>query len=226
MQRWLPEVLPQTRTFISEEGRKGEDWFLELHRQLSIADAGIVCITKESWHTEWLHFEAGALFAAGKPVCVVLLGTDHAEYARHTGPLSRFQASKLDHIDDVDDRKDLRRLAAKLNSTSGTAAISSEDLEARLDRTWPDLKFELRAALFTPVQQRDRRKENAERHEEVMAHLRALDRYYRDILYLLRPPGAERSLIDHLKALHEAHRDIIETIRPEGPEITIGGPPH
>src|SRR5688572_1692433 len=74
--RWLPLVLDKVEPWISSEDiASGAGWFGELKEALDSVEAAIICVTPSNVHSEWMHYEAGAVAAKVKRpfVCPYLL---------------------------------------------------------------------------------------------------------------------------------------------------------
>jgi hypothetical protein len=86
---WLPDVLQVVQPWLSSEDIPlGVRWASEIARMLSDADTGIICLTRDNIHSQWLNFEAGALSKQlATPLCVYALDLGPADI---TGPLAQF----------------------------------------------------------------------------------------------------------------------------------------
>lgn len=95
---WLPTIVPAAHVFYSPDIGGGDVWFQRLYTELRSAQFGIVCVSKESSRSQWLHFELGALWRhrAGRnrnvPVFPLLLDIAPREL---TGPLALLQAKQF-----------------------------------------------------------------------------------------------------------------------------------
>ena len=133
LQTYLPQFIPvfqsapdKNSLFVSDDITKGSRWFDEVERQLDVADAGLVCITREALQSGWIHFEAGALARAvrknatkarahGGTLYTYLLGVQPDEL---TGPLAEYQSTRFD-------REDTKRLCAAI--VAGMKAYAAVD---------------------------------------------------------------------------------------------------
>ena len=62
LREWLPYINAEIQPWISgTDITPGERWSGEVAQQLEVADAGIVCVTRENQLAAWLNFEAGRL---------------------------------------------------------------------------------------------------------------------------------------------------------------------
>jgi len=93
---WLPMVLHYVEPFVSDKDiAAGDRWAQKIAGELENANFGIICITPENIDSEWILFESGALSKSmldGK-VIPLLFGLELSELS---GPLSQFQAQKLE----------------------------------------------------------------------------------------------------------------------------------
>ena len=59
---WLPGVLQLvTPYFTPSDIEKGTLWSTDIAKELSESQVGILCVTRDNIHSDWLLFEAGAL---------------------------------------------------------------------------------------------------------------------------------------------------------------------
>lgn len=62
---WIPCVIQDIQPYFSTEDiDKGARWSSDIAKELSDADFGILCVTKDNLESQWLNFEAGALSKA------------------------------------------------------------------------------------------------------------------------------------------------------------------
>lgn len=136
---WLPAVIQECRdVFVSSEQDKGVAWFGNIAQNLDAAAVGLVLITPENQHEQWLNFEGGALLGRfdEERVCPVLLWVTPAEYS---GPLANLQMTV------ASDKEDVLKLLIKINALSASP-IDPHVLEKAHDRAWPELETALAAA--------------------------------------------------------------------------------
>jgi hypothetical protein len=95
LSEFLPLIIPELDIFFSPQISAGTNWINEMGRNLIEADYGILCITKENLYTQWINFEAGALWKGTEntPVCPLLIDLTAAELR---GPIEMFQSKRLD----------------------------------------------------------------------------------------------------------------------------------
>jgi hypothetical protein len=123
--------------FVSSDIEKGSAWFPVVAGQLQGADAGVVCLTRQSLGSEWLLFEAGALVTA--------VASRHGEGRIFTylldlsagdlrGPLAAYQST-------VATREDTLRFVNGLLTLLGRARLTPHEFEP----AWHDLHGRLDA---------------------------------------------------------------------------------
>lgn len=136
---WLPTVIQECRDiFVSSEQEKGVAWFGNIAKNLDEAAVGLVLISPENQHEQWLNFEGGALLGrfSEERVCPVLLWMTPADYS---GPLANLQMTR------AADKSDVLKLLQKINALS-LAPIDPQILAKAHDRAWPELESVLTAA--------------------------------------------------------------------------------
>ena len=95
---WLPCIIQSVEVFFSPDDiEKGENWNTKVSTELLECKYGIICLTKENVSAPWIHFESGALAKALDSRVATLMINVTPTYIK--GPLSRYQATKLDKDD-------------------------------------------------------------------------------------------------------------------------------
>lgn len=124
---WLPSIIQSVTVFYSPEDiKKGENWDARLTNELENSDYGIVCLTLENITAPWIHFEAGALSKKlGSKVTALMVNVVTSDIQ---GPLSRFQATKLE-------KEDFYKLVKDINDESGEK-IDENVLLNSFDAVW------------------------------------------------------------------------------------------
>ena len=127
LSEWLPSIIQSVEVFYSPEDiKKGENWDSRLTNELQNSKYGIVCLTQENVSAPWIHFEAGALsktLDARVSALMVNVVTSDIQ-----GPLSRFQATKLE-------RDDFYQLLVSINEVSDSP-INEKVLQKSFDAIW------------------------------------------------------------------------------------------
>lgn len=135
LREWLPMVLQYVEPFVSDKDiSAGDRWAQKIAGELESANFGIICITPENLSSEWILFEAGALSKSmleGK-VIPLLFGLELSDLS---GPLSQFQAQKVEETGIVEIVKSINRVA------------ENKADEKIIDRAVPALWPELNTAL-------------------------------------------------------------------------------
>ncbi len=99
MKKFLKKCIQTLDVFCSEEDiEKGQNWVRIIGDELANSNYGIFCLNKENMDSEWLNFEAGAIskMISNSYVSTIL---QKIEISDLKGPLSYFQATKLEYSD-------------------------------------------------------------------------------------------------------------------------------
>jgi hypothetical protein len=133
LREWLPKMFDHIDPWASDvdidAGLRGLD---VLQDRLNASSFGIIVITTENMGKAWLNFEAGALSKTlgGDPTRVVPLLINFEDVYQLQGPISQFQAIKLD-MDGA------RRLCRSIAAVIGLDALT---IDSRFEWAWPSLK--------------------------------------------------------------------------------------
>lgn len=191
---WLPGVLQLiTPYFTPSDIEKGTRWSTDISTQLSESQIGILCITRENLHSDWILFEAGALSKSLEKshVCPILFGITNTDLA---GPLKQFQTTEFD-------KDDMHRLIGVINGRLGDRRLPPKTLDVVFEKWWPDLEQKISEILA----------EAEEPDEPVRSDREVLD----ELLQLSRlaskrtggtgniAPGALESLLEPYVELHD-----------------------
>ena len=134
LRRWLPEVLPFVRPWVSSEDiRKGTRWSDELWARLQKTSYSIVCLTPAAVRSPWVNFEAGAVARAvgGQAhVSPLLLGLSPGDL--DGVPLAMFQCTEFT-------RRDVERLVNAINAVAARP-IPDPEVSQHFRRGWPALR--------------------------------------------------------------------------------------
>lgn len=135
--KWLPTIVPGVQPFSSDEIPGGAVWARSLLENLSTAQYGLLCITRENRQSAWLSFEAGSLwkrFADGLPICPLLLDLEPSDLS---GPLALFQARSFDQIG----------MEAVCGQMAKLTKLAESRLAVNFEIAWPQLKACVEAGL-------------------------------------------------------------------------------
>jgi hypothetical protein len=135
---WLPTIVPAARVFYSPDIDVGDEWLKILLKELNSAQFGIVCVSKQSHRSQWLHFEVGALWRqrARKniPICPLLLDIAPPKL---DGPLEFLQARQFNE-------RGFRELCVQI---AEMARLKDDQFQKNFKAGWGQLEKELRAEL-------------------------------------------------------------------------------
>lgn len=129
---WLPAVLQSVTLFFTPADiDKGARWSSEIAKELEASQFGVLFVTRDNLHSDWILFEAGALSKALEKayVCPIIFEMQPTDLA---GPLKQFQATSFE-------RQDFFKLVALINSKLVDGKLSAKTVEAVFDKWWPDL---------------------------------------------------------------------------------------
>lgn len=98
LKKWIPHFFESVEVFFSPEDiEKGQNWNKRITEELANCNYGIVCLTTDNKSAPWINFEAGAIANAfDSKVTALLVDVNPSDIQ---GPLSMFQATKLDKDD-------------------------------------------------------------------------------------------------------------------------------
>jgi len=128
-------ALNYVEPFVSDKDiQAGDRWAQKIAGELESANFGIICITPENISSEWILFESGALSKSMLDGKVIPLLFD-LELSDLTGPLSQFQAQKLEAVGMMEVVKSINEIAEQKTD----ATIISRSVPA----LWPQLETAL-----------------------------------------------------------------------------------
>jgi hypothetical protein len=79
LRAWLPKIINAIKPWLSSADiDKGARWSTDVASRLEAAKAGIICLTQNNLHSDWILFEAGALSKTlqNTYVCPFLIGLE------------------------------------------------------------------------------------------------------------------------------------------------------
>lgn len=135
LKEWLPLILQYAKPWVSENDiSAGDRWAQTIAGELENSNFGILCITPENLSSEWILFEAGALSKSMQDAKVIplLFGL---ELSGLTGPLSQFQALKVD-------QDGMLNVAKAINNVAESKADEST-INQLVPALWPQLEAKL-----------------------------------------------------------------------------------
>jgi hypothetical protein len=137
LHKGLPQVLAGVEPWISSEDiASGSGWFAELKEALDGADAAIICVTKANLHSEWMHYEAGAVAAkVTKPfVCPYLLNVAPGDLQGL--PLQQYQCRPATEDGTL-------KVIRDINRAFGDGRVPDHLIEGNFRSRWPEFKEKL-----------------------------------------------------------------------------------
>ena len=190
---WLPGVLQLvTPYFTLSDIEKGTRWSTDVAKELSASQIGILCITRDNIHSDWLLFEAGALSKSLEKshVCPILFGITNTDLA---GPLKQFQTTEFE-------KSDMHRLLGVINGRIGDNKLPQKTLDAVFAKWWPDLADNIAQILAKVSEPQEPIRSDRELLEEILQLSRVASRSS-----ILSTPSlaAVHDLLSHYIALHE-----------------------
>lgn len=171
LSEWLPSIIQSIEVFYSPEDiKKGENWDSRLTEELQDSKYGIVCLTPENVAAPWIHFEAGALSRTlDSRVSALMINVVTSDIQ---GPLSRFQATKLEKID-------FYKLLESINESSDSP-IGEKVLQKSFDAIW-DKMYENICQII---------EENSNKEDNVSPESNERNTVLEEILQLMRKQDA------------------------------------
>lgn len=133
---WLPDVIQAIEPYMSsEDTRKGTRWFQDIHEMLQIINFGILCITTENIHADWILFEAGALSKLGSSrVSPILINVKNPDLAG--SPLMHFNTTSVS-------KDEFKKLLISINESLGEKGLPERKLEKAFEIAWPRFETQL-----------------------------------------------------------------------------------
>ncbi len=190
---WLPGVLQLVRPYFTPSDLdKGTRWPADVSKELSESQIGILCITQDNIHSDWILFEAGALSKSLEQshVCPVLFGITNNDLA---GPLKQFQTTEFA-------KDDMHRLLSLINKRLGEDKLPQKTLDTVFKKWWPDLEGKINEILAKVGDPETPLRSDRDLLEEILQLSRAGARIRRDSGL---PIGLIPRLLSHYIALHD-----------------------
>ena len=137
---WLPAVLQLVKPYFTPSDiEKGSRWNSEIAKELESAQVGILCVTRDNLHSDWVMFEAGALSKSldKASVCPVLFGIRNTDLS---GPLKQFQTTEFE-------KKDFKKLLQVINNKLADNKLTPTVLDSVFDKWWPELELDIKKCI-------------------------------------------------------------------------------
>ena len=201
---WLPSVLQSVEPYFTpSDVEKGARWLPEITRELSESKVGILCVTRENVHSDWLLFEAGALSKQLEKahVCPILFGMKPTDLA---GPLRQFQATEFE-------KGEFSKLVSVINGCLSDHKLPAKTLEKVFEKWWPDIEDSVNQLMNSAEDSRSDEPVRSDR--DILEELLQLTRIqYRTVQRTRRhlvSPSVMSALLDGYITLHnqQANKD-------------------
>lgn len=130
--QFLPNVIQRIKPFVSQwDIEPGTRWESRLASELKDTAFGILCLARDSVHSPWLLFEAGALSKQIEKayVCPCLLDFSPADLE---GPLAAFQAVAAD-------KNGFLKITEAANNALGSDKLPEGQLRLAFERWYADV---------------------------------------------------------------------------------------
>lgn len=166
LREWLPMALQYVEPWVSDKDiSAGDRWAQAIAGELESSNFGIICVTPENLHSEWVLFESGALSKSmlDAKVIPLLYGLEISDLS---GPLSQFQAQKLEE-------SGVMEIVKSINKVSETKT-SEQIVEQLVPALWPRLKEALETIPDTEPSEKHMRPQH-EILEELVTSVRGIN---------------------------------------------------
>ena len=194
---WLPMVLQYVEPWVSDKDiSAGDRWAQAIAGELEASNFGIICITPENLHSEWILFESGALSKSmlDAKVIPLLFGLELSDLS---GPLSQFQAQKMEEAG-------VMEIVKSINSISDTKT-SEQIVEQLVPALWPRLEDAVENIPDSEPSEKHMRPHH-EILEELVTGVRGINSRMRD----LEPELMEREQAFKRRRLTRIHPRMLE----------------
>lgn len=172
---WLPAVLQFVKPYFTPSDiEKGSRWNSEIAKELESSSIGIICVTRDNLHSDWVLFEAGALSKSleSSRLCPILFDIQNTDL---TGPLKQFQTTEFN-------KNDFKKLVSAINANYGENKLKPQVLDDVFEIWWPQLETKINTIL-TKINQVDKEPIRKERDllEEILELSRVTSRNLRKL---------------------------------------------
>nr|WP_302478294.1 toll/interleukin-1 receptor domain-containing protein [Ruegeria arenilitoris] len=205
LKEWLPLILQYAQPWVSDKDiGAGDRWAQAIAGELESSNFGILCITPENLNSEWILFEAGALSKSMQDAKVIplLFGLELSDLS---GPLSQFQAIKVDEQGMLD-------VAKSINEVSENKAAEAT-IEQLVPALWPQLEGKLSEIPKKGAAEKHMRPQT-EILEDLVSQVRGLGSRMREVDSEL----AERASRTPMPRFSSVHPDVLSELLHRGSE--------
>lgn len=190
---WLPAALQMvTPYFTPTDIEKGARWSTDVAKELDSSQVGIICVTRDNLHADWVLFEAGALSKSldKSHVCPIIFGISNTDLS---GPLKQFQATEFE-------KGDFQKLINVINGKLGDNKLPSKTLDTVFEKWWPDLESKINSIASQVAEPKEPVRSDRELIEEILTISRANLRGG-------RAPISEQAVQELIEILIDLHND-------------------
>lgn len=194
---WLPMVLQYVEPWVSDKDiSAGERWAQAIAGELEASNFGIICITPENLHSEWILFESGALSKSmlDAKVIPLLFGLELSDLS---GPLSQFQAQKMEQAGVME----IVRSINKISQTKTSEQIVNQLVPA----LWPRLQAAIESMPDSEPSDKHMRP-----HHEILEELVTGVRGINSRIMELEPESMDREQAYRRRRLTRIHPRMLE----------------
>lgn len=205
LRNWLPKIINAIKPWLSvADIEKGARWSTDVATRLKDAKAGIVCLTPNNLHSEWILFETGALSKTLENtfVCPLLVGLDPSDLK---GPMAQFQATRAT-------KNDILKLLKTLNTALSEGALPEIHIEEAFEVWWPKLESQLKA-LPPEESKTETHRPDRDLLEEILALVRSQSRASET---LLQGPSFARGTVSQAAWESTIHKEIKKSFEADG----------
>lgn len=191
---WLPLVLHYAEPWLSEADiEAGERWGQAVAKELEACNYGIIALTRENLNSAWVLFEAGALAKSMQTSRVTPLLLD-LEFRDLTGPLTQFQAKKVD-------QGGLNDIIESINKNS-SQAVPEVRAKQLFEALWPEFEKKV-SAIPKPAAPAKHARPQPEVLEELVSSVRSLESRFREVSEEPLRQGRFRRMRLHPMMMHD-----------------------
>ena len=202
-------VLQYVEPWVSDKDiSAGERWAQAIAGELEASNFGIICITPENLHSEWILFESGALSKSmlDAKVIPLLFGLELSDLS---GPLSQFQAQKLEQSGVMEIVKAINKVAE--------SKTSDQIVDQLVPALWPRLQEALEEIPASEPSEKHMRPHH-EILEELVTGVRGINSRMRD----LDPELNEREFFSKRRRMRRFHPGMLEELSMMAGEYSSG----
>lgn len=158
---WIPAVLQMVSPYFTPtDVEKGARWSVDIAKELDSSQFGIICVTRDNLHADWILFEAGALSKSldKSNVCPIIFGISNTDLS---GPLKQFQSTGFE-------KSEFQKLINTINNKLGDKKLPSKILDVVFDKWWPELQDKVDAILSITEEPKEPVRSERELIEEIL----------------------------------------------------------